>query len=82
MSLPKEEMIEILQNEIETLKKRLERKEKELEELKAEQYYANEMVKPIKCHCGELFDGKDSSFCPKCGCAYGELSGRYTNIGR
>lgn len=34
MSLPKEEMIEILQNEIETLKKRLERKEKELEEMK------------------------------------------------
>ena len=82
MSLPKEEIIEILQNEIETLKKRLERKEKELEELKAEQYYANEMVKPTKCPCGELFDAKDSSFCPKCGCAYGELSGRYTNIGR
>lgn len=45
-------------------------------------YYANEMVKPTMCHCGELFDAKDSSFCPKCGCAYGELSGRYTNIGR
>ena len=40
------------------------------------------MVKPTKCPCGELFDAKDSSFCPKCGCAYGELSGRYTNIGR
>lgn len=40
------------------------------------------MVKPTKCSCGELFDAKDSSFCPKCGCAYGELSGRYTNIGR
>ena len=34
MSLSKEEKIEILQNEIETLKRRLERKEKELEELK------------------------------------------------
>ena len=32
------------------------------------------MVKPTKCPCGELFDAKDSSFCPKCGCAYGELS--------
>lgn len=42
----------------------------------------DEMVKPTKCPCGELFDAKDSSFCPKCGCAYGELSGRYTNIGR
>ena len=40
------------------------------------------MVKPTKCPCGELFDAKDSSFCPKCGCAYSELSGRYTNIGR
>ena len=40
------------------------------------------MVKPTKCPCGDLFDAKDSSFCPKCGCAYGELSGRYTNIGR
>lgn len=40
------------------------------------------MVKPTKCPCGELFDAKDSSFCPKCGCAYGEPSGRYTNIGR
>ena len=40
------------------------------------------MVNPTKCPCGELFDAKDSSFCPKCGCAYGELSGRYTNIGR
>lgn len=40
------------------------------------------MVKPTKCPCGELFDAKDSLFCPKCGCAYGELSGRYTNIGR
>ena len=40
------------------------------------------MIKPTKCPCGELFDAKDSSFCPKCGCAYGELSGRYTNIGR
>lgn len=56
----------------------------------AEQYYASkstwevidEMVKPTRCPCGELFDAKDSSFCPKCGCAYGELSGRYTNIGR
>lgn len=39
------------------------------------------MVKPTKCPCGELFDAKDSSFCPKCGCAYSsELSGRYTNI--
>ena len=55
-----------------------------------EAYYASqsawevidEMVKPTKCPCGELFDAKDSSFCPKCGCAYGELSGRYTNIGR
>ena len=36
MSLSKEEMIEILQNEIETLKKRLEQKEKELENLKTE----------------------------------------------
>jgi hypothetical protein len=42
----------------------------------------DEMVKPTKCPCGELFDAKDSSFCPRCGCAYGELSGRYTNIGR
>lgn len=40
------------------------------------------MIKPTKCPCGELFDAKDSSFCPKCGCAYGEMSGRYTNIGR
>lgn len=40
------------------------------------------MIKPTKCPCGELFDAKDSSFCPKCGCTYGELSGRYTNIGR
>lgn len=40
------------------------------------------MVKPTKCPCGELFDAKDSSFCPRCGCAYGELSGRYTNVGR
>ena len=55
-----------------------------------EAYYASkstwevidEMVKPTKCPCGELFDAKDSSFCPKCGCAYGELSGRYTNVGR
>lgn len=47
-----------------------------------EQEAVNEMVKPTKCPCGELFDAKDSSFCPKCGCAYGELSGRYTNIGR
>ena len=42
----------------------------------------DEMVKPTKCPCGKLFDAKDSSFCPRCGCAYGELSGRYTNIGR
>ena len=56
----------------------------------AEQYYASKstwevidkMDKPTKCPCGELFDAKDSSFCPKCGCAYGELSGRYTNVGR
>lgn len=40
------------------------------------------MIKPTKCPCGELFDAKDSSFCHKCGCAYGELSGRYINIGR
>lgn len=40
------------------------------------------MVKPTRCPCGKLFDAKDSSFCPRCGCAYGELSGRYTNIGR
>ena len=50
-----------------------------VEELLEEQ---EAMIKPTKCHCGELFDAKDSSFCPKCGCAYGELSGRYTNIGR
>lgn len=52
------------------------------EESYMEQYYANEMIKPTMCPCGELFDAKDSSFCPRCGCAYGELSGRYTNIGR
>ena len=45
-------------------------------------FQRKEMVKPTKCPCGKLFDAKDSSFCPKCGCAYGELSGRYTNIGR
>lgn len=53
-----------------------------LKEQEVTQKDGYKIVKPTKCPCGELFDAKDSSFCPKCGCAYGELSGRYTNIGR
>ena len=34
------------------------------EESYMEQYYANEMIKPAKCHCGELFDAKTVRFAP------------------